>query len=176
MAQPVPSDPARKAPRWRRWLIQALIVVLMVTGVRTWMQRGMVDGEAPMLAGMTLEGASVRLEDYGGSPVLLHFWATWCGVCALTQTGIDALADDRPVLTVALRSGGAEAVRAHMQREDLGHPVLRDDSGRLAERFGVRGVPASFIIDGAGRIRYHNTGLTPAWELRLRMAWLHVWD
>lgn len=175
MPEADPPDPARKTPPWRRWLVEALIVVLVIAGVRTWMQRGMVDGEAPMLAGTTLDGASVRLEEHGEGPVLLHFWATWCGVCALTQPGIDALAEDRPVLTVALRSGGAEAVRAHMQREDLGHPVLLDDSGRLAQRFGVSGVPASFIIDGAGRIRYHNTGLTPAWELRLRMAWLGWW-
>ncbi|WP_043766894.1 redoxin family protein [Algiphilus aromaticivorans] len=164
-----------RTPRWRRWLIEALVVVLLVAGIRIWMQRGMVDGEAPALAAITLDGVPVQLADYPDGPVLLHFWAIWCGVCELTQSGIEALADDRAVLTVALRSGGAEAVRAHMKREGLSHPVVLDDSGRLADRFGVSGVPASFIIDSTGRIRYRNTGLTPAWELRLRMAWLEWW-
>jgi thiol-disulfide isomerase/thioredoxin len=164
-----------KAPRWRRWLAEALVVVLIVTGVRMWMQRGMTDGEAPALAAITLDGKPVQLADYADGPILLHFWASWCGVCALTQPGVDALSDDKAVLTVALHSGGAEAVSAHMQREGLSHPVVLDDSGVLAGRFGVSGVPASFIIDSAGRIRYRNTGLTPAWELRLRMAWLEWW-
>ncbi|MEQ8269397.1 protein disulfide oxidoreductase [Algiphilus sp.] len=175
MASPSPSSaPERdhKQPRWRRWLIEILIVVLIIVGVRLWMQRGMVDGAAPEIAASTIDGTPVLLSQYADGPVLVHFWATWCPVCGLTQPGIDRLAEDRPVLTVALRSGTVEQVQRHMQREDLQHPVILDPDGAIAARFGVQGVPASFIIDHRGRIRFRNTGLTPAWELRLRMAWM----
>lgn len=171
MQQQSPKDDPKR-PRWRRWLVEALIVVVIVVGVRSWMQRGMVDGETPELAAATLDGEAVLLSRHADEPVLLHFWASWCGVCSITQPGIDKLAGDRPVLTVAMQSGGAEAVQRHLQRKGLTHPVIVDESGALAERFGVSGVPASFLIDADGRIRYRNTGLTPAWELRLRMAWL----
>lgn len=175
-SEPSPTGPGQapaKPPRWRRWLVEGLIVVLIIVGVRLWMQRGMADGDAPEIAASTIDGTPVLLSQYADEPVLVHFWATWCAVCGLTQSGIDRLAEDRPVLTVALRSGTVEDVRRHMQREALSHPVLLDPNGELAARFGVQGVPASFIVDTEGRIRYRNTGLTPAWELKLRMAWIN---
>ncbi|WP_420427411.1 protein disulfide oxidoreductase [Algiphilus sp.] len=168
-----PTNPRLgRGPRWRRWLVDALIIVMIVAGVRLWMQRGMADGEAPEIAASTLDGTPVLLSQYADEPVLVHFWATWCAVCGLTQAGVDRLAEDRPVLTVALRSGTVEEVERHLQREGLRHPVLLDPDGAIAARFGVQGVPASFIVDTQGRIRFRNTGLTPAWELRLRMAWI----
>lgn len=170
------QDPPRRsrprARRWQRWLIDLLVLLLIVGSVRLWMQRGMIDGDAPEIAAATLDGTPVLLSQFADEAVLVHFWATWCGVCALTQGGIDRLSAERPVLTVALRSGGGDAVMRHLQRHELSHPVVLDDDGALAERFGVQGVPASFIVDRHGRIRYRNTGLTPAWELRLRMWWI----
>lgn len=169
---PAPQRDAARPPLWRRWLVEALIIVLVIAGVRLWMQRGMADGEAPEIVASTIDGTPVLLSQYADAPVLVHFWATWCAVCGLTQSGVDRLAEDRPVLTVALRSGTVEDVQRHMQRENLQHPVILDPNGDLAARFGVQGVPASFIVDPHGRIRFRNTGLTPAWELRLRMAWI----
>lgn len=165
-----------RLPRWISWPVQLLVVILLIGGLRLWMQGGMAEGHAPNIDATTLDGTRIQLADYAGEPLLLHFWAIWCGVCALTQPGIDQLAKDRPVLTVALRSGDRAAVRRHMADKGFDHRVILDENGTLAERFGVRGVPASFLIDGEQRIAFRNTGVTPAWELRLRMAGLRWFD
>ncbi|BCU05840.1 hypothetical protein Atep_05170 [Allochromatium tepidum] len=65
-------------------------------------------GEAPPLVGVTLEGTPIDLADRRGRPVLVHFWATWCPVCRITDGTIDAIAEDHAVVTVALQSGTEE--------------------------------------------------------------------
>lgn len=164
-----PDKPQRR--RVLRWTLDLLLIVLVIGSVRLWMQRGMADGEAPPLSAVTLDGAPFSLADRKGPPLLLHFWATWCGVCSLSQSGVDALARDRPVITVAMNSGDAAAVRRHLRQHGLSHPVIVDPENTIAARFGVSAVPASFIIDREQRIRYRSTGYAPAWELRLRLWW-----
>ena len=103
--------------------------------------------------------------------MLVHFWATWCPICRAEQGSIDALARDTPVITVAMQSGDRNAVVQHLRKEELNFPVLNDPDGVIAAQWGVRAVPASFIVDGAGQIRYVEVGYTTGIGLRLRL-WL----
>jgi thiol-disulfide isomerase/thioredoxin len=124
-----------------------------------------------VLAGVQLDGKPVALDAFAGRPVLVHFWATWCPICRAEQGSIDALARDTPVITVAMQSGDRDAVVQHLRNETLSFPVLNDPDGVIAAQWGVRAVPASFIVDGAGRIRYVEVGYTTGIGLRLRL-WL----
>jgi len=58
-----------------------------------------------------------------------------------------------------------------MAENDLRMPVLIDEHGDIAIAWGVDGVPASFVIDGAGHIRHAGKGLSTEIGLRLRL-WL----
>lgn len=159
-------------PRSRKALIIAaelLLIAAVYFGVRAWMQRDMPSGEAPALIGITSEGQHVNLADYRGQPVLLHFWASWCGICRLEQGSIQDIHADWPVLTVAMQSGGAEAVAEHMRAEGLDWVAVLDEEGDLARRFGVRGVPTTFVIDGEGMIRFRESGYSTEWGLRARL-------
>lgn len=147
------------------------MLLVLILGIRAWQQSGTASGPAPALAGELLDGKPVALAAFAGQPVLVHFWATWCPICRAEQGSIDALARDAPVITVAMQSGSREEVVQFLRKEALSFPVLNDPDGVLAAQWGVRAVPASFIVDGAGQIRFLEIGYTTGVGLRLRL-WL----
>lgn len=160
-------------PRKRiwRWSRDILIALLIFGAWQWWISRDLVTGPAPPLAGLDPEGRPLSLADRKGRPVLVHFWATWCPACRLEDGTIDAIARDHAVLTVATTSGSAEAVRAYMAEEGLRFPVVLDEEGELARRWGVVGVPATFVVNGAGEIAWAGQGYSTGIGLRLRL-WL----
>ncbi|TAJ79338.1 MAG: protein disulfide oxidoreductase [Gallionellaceae bacterium] len=127
-----------------------------------WQQRGIVSGVAPALPGVTWQG----------HPALVHFWATWCPVCRAEQGSIDAIAKDYPnTVTIAMRSGDLAAVGKFMREQSLDFPVIGDPEGTISQAWGVHAVPASFIVDSTGQIRFVEVGYTTELGLRLRL-WL----
>lgn len=150
--------------------------MVLILAVRAWQQRDVARGPAPALAGQTLAGKSYSLASSSGQPVLVHFWATWCPICRLEQGSIESLARDYPTVTVAMQSGDATAVEQHLKKEGLHFPVINDPDGRIAARWGVRAVPASFIVDAAGRIRFVEIGYTSGPGLRLRLWLARYWS
>ena len=85
---------------------------------------------------------------------------------------INRLAADGRVLTVATQSGDAADVAAYMEAEALTMPTLIDPDGDLLSLYGVQGVPATFVIDRDGEIRFRVMGLSSerGWRLRLWAA------
>ncbi|MGD8644848.1 MAG: protein disulfide oxidoreductase [Chromatiales bacterium] len=157
----------------RRWLLvlQLVLFLAVFLGARAWTQRDMVAGEAPPIDTVLLDGRPVSLQAYRGRPVLVHFWATWCKVCRLEQAAIQAIAEDWPVLTIALQSGDAMTVQRYLSEHSLSWDTIADPDGALAARYGVRGVPSSFVVGPDGGIRYREVGFTTPWGLRARL-WL----
>lgn len=166
----VSRTPGRRA-RWREWAINLVVIVAIVFAVQWWKGRTLATGEAPSLVGVALDGVPIDLADRRGRPVLVHFWATWCPVCRITDGTIDAIAEDHAVVTVALQSGTEEEIRAYMREAGQDFSVVSDPDGRLSRAWGVAGVPTSFVIDGDGRIRSSIVGVSTGLGLRLRL-WL----
>lgn len=146
-----------------------LLVVAAFVLLQWWRAAPLASGQAPPLAGDLVNGGRADLAELGGAPVLVHFWASWCPICRLGDDEVDALAKDFQVITVAMQSGGASEVRAHLQREDLSFPAINDVYGELASRWGVQAVPATFVVDGTGAIRFASVGHTTGIGLRARM-------
>ena len=165
--------PVKKRPsKWRAYAINALILVVVFGGVRIWQQRGIASGPAPVLQGVTLAGQPYTLPVQPSQPVLVHFWATWCPICRAEQGAIDGVAQADPnVITIAMNSGKPEEVARYMQEQGIAFPVLNDPNGQIAGTWGVRAVPASFIIGRDGQIRFVEVGYTTGIGLRIRL-WL----
>lgn len=163
---------SKKKKRWLRLFFEILIIVAIVFAIRMWQQKDMVTGVAPSFQSVLIDGKTVNLEDYNGKPLLVHFWADWCPFCKLEEGSITNINKDWPVLTVAYQSGNKANVIKYMKERDIDSwPTVVDDDSRLAELFGVKGVPASYIIDGSGNIRFTEVGLTSGWGLRARLWW-----
>ena len=161
--------------RGRRLALEALIVVAIVLAVQFWQTRGLADGVAPALAGKRIDGGDASLAEAlaraGGKPVLVAFWATWCGVCKAEASTLESLAEERPVVAVATSSGSADEVRQYLAERGRKLPSIIDDEGTLAARWHVQGLPTHFIVDGHGNIRFRMVGYTSAWGLRARLWW-----
>jgi peroxiredoxin len=161
-----------RAAKWRGYTFNVLLLVILVVGIRAWQQRDMVGGAAPVLQGVTLAGQTYRLPAHPLQPVLVHFWATWCSICRAEQGSITAIAHDNPnVITIAMQSGKPEEITQHMREQGIDFLVVNDPEGSIASAWGVHAVPASFIIDPDGRIRFVEVGYTTEIGLRLRL-WL----
>lgn len=158
--------------RWTIFALELLFFVALYFGLKAYMQKDMVRGEVPMLAATTLQGDAIDLQALRGQPLLVHFWATWCGICKFEESSIQNISEDYTTITIAMQSGTAEAVQAHLLKNQRTFTVINDEEGEIAQRFGVSGVPASFIVDAQGQIRFLERGYTSEWGLRSRLWWI----
>lgn len=166
------APPAEKKKRsWKRLAVEIAVVIAIFFGIRAWQTRDAPTGPAPELRGLDLEGTELALEAAPGEPVLVHFWATWCGVCEAENGTIEGLAEDHRVITVAAQSGPPSQVAAYLAERDLDFPVVNDPRSTLAHRWGVHAYPTTFVVDGDGRIRHTEVGYSTSWGLRARL-WL----
>ncbi len=168
------SDPARPAKR-RRLLRDIGFFLLVVVALQFWQGREMQAGTLPPIAGRLADSRPISLEaalrEAGGRPLLLYVWSESCPICRAEEGTIASIAEDWPVLTLAMQSGNAEAVAKFMRERDLAYPALVDARGEIAWSLGVRATPAWFIVDRNRLIRFSGLGYTTGWGLRARLWW-----
>jgi peroxiredoxin len=123
-----------------------------------------VSGKAVDFALVDPEGRVFRLKDLRGSPVILHVWATWCRACEKEFPAMDRLhgeIKDRKVslLAVAIdRSLTRAEVEAHARGLGAGFPVYLARDGDMGSEYWTWGVPATYFIDGSGRVAARRLG------------------
>lgn len=174
MMKKTPRTPVKEAKgrSWLKILLEVVVILSIFFAFRAWQKRDIVTGVAPSFQSVLLDGKAVNLEDYRGKPLLIHFWADWCPFCKIEESSITSIQKDWPVLTVAYQSGDIGNVKKHLKdRKIQNWPTIIDQDARLAELYGVKGVPTSLILDGKGNIQFSEVGLTSGWGLRLRL-WL----
>jgi peroxiredoxin len=111
--------------------------------------------EAPDFALMTLEGQPARLREFRGKLVLLNFWATWCAPCLHEMPSMERLYQTFKqtafvLLAVSMDRQGEEVAKPFVDNLKLTFPVLLDRASEVGRRYGVRGLPATYLIDPDG--------------------------
>lgn len=102
--------------------------------------------------------------------LLLYIWGAWCGICQHTSPVVQRLHDGgTPVLSVALRSGSDDDIRAYLQQQGYTFPAVNDGDGALAQQWGVKVTPTIVLIKN-GKVLHSTTGLASYWTLKTRIA------
>jgi cytochrome c biogenesis protein CcmG/thiol:disulfide interchange protein DsbE len=154
--------------------IALLVVGLTARGVDTSIDSAIAKGELKEAPDFTLpvlaygdavgkqEGEVLSLSELRGRPVVLNFWASWCDPCKR----------EAPILEGAWRAGRSQGAvvlgldvqdlsgnaKAFIEKYGQTYPHVRDKTDDTYRAYGLTGVPETFFIDRAGRVRVHWVG------------------
>ena len=104
----------------------------------------------------SLDGQSVSLSGLQGNPVMLNFWATWCGPCRAEMPFIQEVYEDEEwreqgLVILAVNVGeSSSTVQSFIEDNGLFFPVLLDKSKKVTRDYNISGIPTTFFIDKNG--------------------------
>jgi len=99
-------------------------------------------------------GQTVDLESLRGKPVIVNFWATWCGPCFEEHPTLVANARNLPNVQFVgiVFNDTDDKIMRFLAERGSAYPTLLDANGKTAIAYGVGGVPETFFINPAGKI------------------------
>ena len=119
------------------------------------------------------DGNTVHLSDFFGKPIVLNFWASWCGPCQSEMPDFNEkyaeLGGDVHFVMVNMTDGGRETVEtasAFIEKNGYDFPVLFDTKSEAAMTYGAYSLPTSFFINAEGHVIAQAVGAIDAATLQ----------
>jgi cytochrome c biogenesis protein CcmG, thiol:disulfide interchange protein DsbE len=155
-------------------LVGLLVFGVLQTGDHSSLDQAVARGEHPAAHDAALPlldgGGTRQLADYRGQWVVVSFFASWCGPCAVEAPLLNRLqhrlAGHGTIVGVAWNDASGDTrdfVREHRVR----YPIVRDVDRSFGDAYDVKGVPETFLLDPRGRVvALNRSQLTPEWIAR----------
>ena len=148
------------------------LAALVIVAVSWYHSRNMPKGQAPELVAPDINGLPINLQKMTQQgPVLIYFWATWCGYCRVVSPAVSELSAEHQVITIALQSGTPDEVASYEQKHNLNFRTINDPAGALSASWGLNVTPTIAIVDTEGKVSTVTAGMTSRLGLRARL-WL----
>ncbi|MFH2014060.1 MAG: redoxin domain-containing protein [Patescibacteria group bacterium] len=170
------------------WL---LIIVVILAGLAFYMfslnfssnnektennQKPEIRSSAPDFISEDVYGNKIALSDFKNEkPVLLVFWATWCGYCTieLPDLKIFTAKHKNEIQVIAIASGESqETVKNYIEEKDINFLILLDERREIWSSYLARGTPSHFLINKNGKIVTLRPGLASIDDLEVMLTML----
>jgi peroxiredoxin len=137
--------------------VAAVVTAIVVLVSSSGRDPGLRDRPAPEIAGTTLDGRSVSLEEFRGRPLIVNFWGPSCVPCRdefpLFLAKLAEHADDGLAILGVLNKDPPEPARAFADALGATWPTVLDPDERFARAYRVLGRPQTYFVDEDGVLR-----------------------
>ena len=168
----------RQLGQFTVWCAFAALMILIGTKLYQVSLGPVSKGKAPDFTLTTFEGESYTLSDYVGQVIVINFWASWCGPCALEAPDLERAwrkYKDHGVLFLGIDYVDTEKeAQAYLQKWGVTYPNGADLRTKISQAYRIKGVPETYIINQNGIIAgtiigpIHYTKLTSALDSLLK--------
>jgi cytochrome c biogenesis protein CcmG/thiol:disulfide interchange protein DsbE len=167
----------------------ALLVLLAAATITlTWKAKGLekrflghadepalTNRQAPEFESQSLTGETIASRNFKGKKkIVMSFWASWCGPCRMELPELKAFyekyhsADSNfEVMAISTDEDRFQAEK-YVKEAKLPFPVVWDEHGTIADKYGVEAIPVLYVIDENGKVIYGQTGYGFGLEIKLR--------
>jgi len=149
-----------KRYKWHSILVLGLVLISL--GLAIACTKSEKTPYAPEFTLQSVNGSTINLNDFRGRPVMLTFWRINCSACQFQMPFTQALydkssSDSLAVLTI--NSGDRTSdVEDYVASRGITYPVLLDPQTKVAQNYGIIGVPTTYFIDGQGVLKAYQIG------------------
>jgi len=149
-----------KTGKWYTLLFLGLVIISLVSVIAC--TKSKETQYAPDFTLQSIDGPTVNLNDFRGRPVMLTFWRINCSACQFQMPFTQALynkssSDSLAVLTINVGDRASD-VKDYMASRGITYPILLDTQGKVAQVYGIVGVPTTYFIDGQGILKAYQIG------------------
>ncbi len=141
----------------RLFCMSLFVLLIALPGCKKQEKPAQEGNPAPLFTLKDMSGRDVNLADLKGKVVLLNFWATWCPPCreeipSMMRLNLAMAGKPFQMLAVSINEGGQAEVSDFFRQSGANLPALFDPTQAVAKRYGLTGVPETFVIDKKGVI------------------------
>lgn len=110
----------------------------------------------------TVDGQEVRLSDFRGRPVIVNFWATWCGPCQIEMPMLSKAVEqnqDKGLVVLAVNQmEPVNTVKSWIDNKKFPFTVVMDSTGQIGQSYRVRAYPTTYFVDADGVVKSWQVG------------------
>ena len=121
--------------------------------------------KAPDFTAELIDGSTITLSDLKGKPVIINFWATWCGPCVREMPAFERLKEDfgDEIGIIAVNCGDdADTVKDFASENSYTFPIALDESYEVTMLYPTNSIPYTVVVDANGKITHISAGAADA--------------